>query len=194
MPTSQEPEHVGLSPRAKLIGFAAVMIFPAALCLLTLSVNFERAKSVEFCSSCHVMTPFVDDLLNRESENLASQHWNNRWINKEPCYTCHTDYDFLGPVTAKVNGLRHVAAYYLMPAKAELRLYKPFKNSNCLKCHAEQPAYLDNVIHEMSADEIASGETSCLECHESIHPEQPGAAPSSEAHSGADEVAGGENE
>jgi cytochrome c nitrite reductase small subunit len=187
MPDLEPVNHSHLSVRSKLLLFVAVMVFPAVLSLVTMSVSFQRAKSVEFCASCHVMAPFVNDLADRDSENLASMHWNNRWINKDPCYTCHTDYDFLGPVTAKMNGLRHITAYYLMPAKAELRLYKPFKNQNCLKCHAEQPVYLDNIIHEMSAEEILSGETSCLECHESIHPEQPGAIAAAEGEGGADE-------
>ena len=161
-----------MSTNTKWLLLLVVAIAPAILTYATISLSFERAKEVEFCGSCHVMTPFVDDLHDPDSDNLAAMHWDRRWISDQPCYTCHTDYDFLGPFNAKLSGMRHIAAYYLVPDKVEVKLYRPFKNGNCLACHADARSYRDNPIHELAADDIASGETSCLECHTSIHPDQ----------------------
>jgi len=168
------PAHA-IPSRLKLILFGVIVVVPAIVGLTSASIQFKHAKTVEFCGSCHVMEPYVGDLQNPESTNLAALHFQNRWIQKDQCYTCHTDYNFLGPPRAKLTGMRHVAAYYLTPEIEEIGLYKPFPNGNCLQCHEGTKKYDDVDIHEMFAEEIATGESSCVDgCHEPIHPDTNG--------------------
>jgi cytochrome c-type protein NapC len=122
------------------------------------------------------MTPWVNDLTNPDSETLAAKHFDRRWIAHDQCYTCHTDYVLFGRVNAKTRGMRHVAAYYLAPARREIELYEPFLNANCLQCHGDARGYRENPVHEAAAEQIASGETKCPDCHAPIHPPRDEAA------------------
>jgi nitrate/TMAO reductase-like tetraheme cytochrome c subunit len=154
----------------KYLLFVLIVALPAIVAAVTVPVTFERAKTVEFCSSCHVMRPYVDDMRDPESETLVSRHYDRRLIAHDQCYTCHTDYVWFGPLGAKMKGMRHVLAYYLAPERREIELYRPFPSANCLGCHGQARGYRDNPVHEATAEEIASGETRCTECHESVHP------------------------
>jgi nitrate/TMAO reductase-like tetraheme cytochrome c subunit len=174
----------------KYLLFAFFVLLPAAVTAVTVPVTFKQSKTVEFCASCHVMTPFVEDMKNPESENLAALHYDNRWIAHDQCMTCHTDYVWFGGLKAKLRGMRHVAAYYLAPERREIELYEPFPNGNCLGCHSEAKGFRENPVHEAAAAELASGETSCLECHASIHPE-PATAPEPEAAAAPERHAAG---
>ena len=160
----------GTRTGTKIALFFVVALLPALVSAVTIPVTFKRAKTVEFCASCHVMHPFVDDLKNPQSENLAAKHFDRRWIAHDQCYTCHTDYVWFGPLSAKTRGLRHLMAYYLAPEHRDIKLYEPFPNGNCLQCHGQARGYRENPVHEAAAAQIASGETRCPECHAPIHP------------------------
>ncbi len=149
--------------------FAAIVVAPGMLSVATLKIQFGRARSVRFCASCHVMAPYVDDMRNPKSGTLAAKHYKNRWIIGEQCYACHTNYDFLGPLDAKVRGLRHAAAYYLRPERARPRLYKPYPDGACLHCHEDAKSYLESISHEVFAEEMRSGEKTCVDCHTPSH-------------------------
>lgn len=146
-----------------------MVVLPIGLAAITVSVSFERAKSVQFCGSCHVMAPRVDDLHDPASETLAAKHFQHRFINQNQCYTCHTNYDFLGPIDAKWRGLKHVAAYY-GGSKKPPSLYKPYPNVNCLSCHGETKTYKEESAHEPIAEQIQTDEISCMSCHGPAHP------------------------
>ena len=149
----------------------AMVVIPIALIATTISVSFERAKSVQFCGSCHVMSPYVNDLRDSASENLAAKHFQHRFINQNQCYTCHTNYDFLGPVDSKWRGLKHMAAYY-GGSKKPVALYKPFPNANCLSCHQETKKYKESSTHGPIFEQIANDEINCASCHGPVHPQQ----------------------
>ncbi len=158
-----------MSSKVKIWLFIAMVIFPVLLISATASVSFERSKSVQFCGSCHVMEPYVNDLRDPASENLAAKHFQHRFINQNQCYICHVNYDFLGPVDSKIRGLRHMVAYYSGSTKP-IALYKPFPNGNCLYCHQDTQKYKESPTHAPVLEQIVADEISCASCHGPIHP------------------------
>jgi cytochrome c nitrite reductase small subunit len=156
-----------MTGKFKIALFFIILVFPGLMAAVTAKVAFTRAESLEFCSSCHTMTPWVENVTGAESDSLASEHFKNKWIQHDPCYTCHTNYGFLGPVEAKIKGVRHVIAYYTgVPPKIEL--YDPFPNENCLHCHLEAKGFRQDPNHDPIED-ILSGKDSCIDCHENLH-------------------------
>jgi len=146
------------------------LVFPILLTLVTIPVSFHRAKSVQFCSSCHTMTPFVNSLKQPEKEGLSAKHYQRGWVHQNACATCHADYGFLGPLDSKVRGFRHLLAYYVSPEKKEKpKLYQPFPNQNCLHCHGDLERFQTNPPHLDMMAQIRSGDVSCLMCHAPAH-------------------------
>ncbi|MBI5197278.1 MAG: NapC/NirT family cytochrome c [Nitrospirae bacterium] len=140
------------------LGFSAVSIY-----------NLERAKTVAFCGSCHEMQERVADLRNPASKNLSSKHATRFWINENACYNCHTDYTMFGPFTAKWRGLQHMyAAAFIRPKPEEIKIYVPFPDRNCIRCH--RTARFDRVEEHGDRDP----DERCVDCHDKIHP-RPGA-------------------
>jgi nitrate/TMAO reductase-like tetraheme cytochrome c subunit len=172
----------------KLLLFAVIVVLPALLALTTAKVSFSRAQQVSFCASCHTMTPWIDDVTGDESESLAHDHFANRWIQHDQCFTCHSNYSFLGPIEAKIKGMRHVAAFYLGEDRP-IELYGEFPNENCLQCHAEAKGFLEESSHEPIED-LLSGKDRCVECHESFHDVEQAA----DAETGGEAEDKGENE
>lgn len=163
----KEEERTRLWRHAFLV--MVIVALPVFYSMVTAQVAFDRSKSLEFCASCHVMTPYVEGLKDPDSTMLAAQHFQNRRINNAQCYTCHVDYDLLGPMRAKVNGLNHMVHYYLTPPR-EIKLYKPFPNKNCLQCHGDAASFLKSDAHTSILDQLKSDEMSCIDCHGPVHP------------------------
>lgn len=149
--------------------FAAIVVVPVLLSAVTVPVAFERGKSREFCASCHVMTPYIEGLDDPTRELLSAKHYQNKWINDNQCFTCHSDYGFFGEMKAKVNGMRHMAAYY-SNSKKPVKLYHPYKNANCLHCHETTPKYKDQPAHADILETLKNEEMSCIDCHGPVHP------------------------
>ncbi len=138
--------------------------------LATFALSFQRAETVSFCADCHTMTPWVDGLRNPKGKSLAAMHFQNRWILKDQCYTCHADYGFLGPIRTKLTSMGHVARYYgLMKMPKEIKLYKPFPNSNCLQCHGSAANFKSNPAHAAVMKPLLANELGCVTCHQPIH-------------------------
>ncbi len=152
-----------------LIGF--VVLAPLAY-LLNAGLAISGAKSVAFCNSCHVMHGYVKDLQDPDSEHLAAQHFQYRWINDHQCYTCHSDYGLFGDVDAKIAGLRHVWFYTLGGYELPLKIRGTYDNQRCLVCHAPVKSYQEIAEHEKNAATIATSATSCIggACHVAPHP------------------------
>ncbi|MFN2377854.1 MAG: NapC/NirT family cytochrome c [Candidatus Binatia bacterium] len=162
-----------MSGKIKLWLFLLVIVVPALMASVTANIAFSRAQSVEFCGSCHVMQPWIDNVTGEESDSLAGEHYKRRWIQREQCYTCHTNYGFLGPLEAKIKGVRHVIAFYI-GEDAEIELYEEYPNENCLHCHLDAKGFREDSNHDPLED-ILSGKDRCVECHENVHGvEQPG--------------------
>jgi cytochrome c nitrite reductase small subunit len=152
-----------------LLFFVSVVAVPA-LAAFTGVHSFVRAESLSFCGSCHTMTPWLADLRDPKSKSLAALHFRNRFIPSDQCYTCHVDYDFMGPIEAKLDGMRHVEVYYFGHATPKgIKLYKPFPNANCLRCHAQSALFLQSDYHRAVMVQILNNDMPCMTCHQPIH-------------------------
>lgn len=158
------------TPAAKWTLLVGFFLLPSMTMLLGNVVGFHKTK--QSCVSCHTMDPWVSDMKDPRSTTLAARHYQERWINEDQCYTCHTGYGLAGNVRAKIGGLSHVVHEYLTGAPDEIRIKRPFPGATCLHCHAEGAGYLkieQHVDAEMKP-KILSGELSCFECHAAPHP------------------------
>lgn len=157
------------SPRRHWLLLFGIVVFPGLTLLLGATMAVDASKRPEFCGSCHVMHPFINDLRNPESTTLASIHYQNRYILEDQCYTCHTDYGMFGPLQAKMAGVRHLWHYETGTYTLPIRIASPYRIANCLHCHGESKIFRDK--HPQLEEEIASGEAACLDCHGPAHPE-----------------------
>lgn len=154
----------------KIVAFIAFFILPAVATVLGASIHLENSTSTTFCLSCHVMEDHGRSLYIDDPSYLPAAHFQNNRIPKEQaCFTCHTDYTMFGDVNAKLRGLQHLYVYYLKGAPEKLALYEPFKNRECLHCHATARSYIETSPHKEMRDQLASDEMSCLTCHTKVH-------------------------
>jgi len=128
-----------------LVGF--LILAPLGY-VLNAGLAVSGAKSVAFCGSCHVMDGYVADLQNPDSEHLAAQHYQFRWIADHQCYTCHSDYGLFGDVQAKMAGLRHVWFYNVGGYELPLKIRNRYDNQRCLFCHGPVKGYREVPEHE----------------------------------------------
>lgn len=155
---------------ALMMGF--VVLSPLVY-FLNAGLAIQGSKPVEFCNSCHVMNRYVEDLQNPDSDRLAAQHYQFRWISDHQCYTCHSDYGLFGGVQAKLAGLRHYVKYYITGYEQPIKILGTYDNKRCLHCHGPVAAYRDVAEHKKNASAIATSEMSCLgsNCHVRPHPD-----------------------
>ena len=127
-------------------------------------------KKVDFCVQCHSMVSYGESLHADDDWALSAVHYQNNLVDREKaCYVCHTSYVAFGGLKAKLRGLRHVQAHYLGGHEGEIALYQPYDNADCLRCHGVARSFLEGSGHQGFMDELRSGETSCLECHDEAH-------------------------
>ena len=169
--------RTGLTPTVRGWLFVAVGLVPLMVAFLSFAHGLESSTTVQACGSCHVMTPFVADLRNVNSETLAATHFKNRYIQERQCYTCHSDYGLGGTVKAKFEGLGHVWRYATGKYEQPIKIARPYPNVRCLGCHGESQKFLKSAGHPKEVmPELMSGKTSCLDCHAPVHPSQAKAA------------------
>ena len=162
-----------VTPTARGWLLVAVGLVPLMVAFLAFAHGLERSASVEACGSCHVMTPFVEDLRNVKSDTLAATHFKNRYIRENQCYTCHSDYGLAGTIRAKFAGLGHVWRYTTGAYTPPIKIAKPFENVRCLGCHGESQKFLTSPGHpKEEVPNLMAGKTGCLDCHGPAHPEQ----------------------
>lgn len=140
-----------------------IFLWPAGLVSLT-SYNLERSKKVEFCASCHQMSGHIADIKRETEKSLAGKHAMLSWVNKNPCYTCHTNYSLFGPLSTKLNGLKHMAVAFLGDVREEdIKLYKPYLDANCMQCHDNYRFSKPEEHADIMPDER------CVDCHDDMH-------------------------
>lgn len=165
--------HLLLTVRTKQWLLVGLLVLPLGVLLCNNQWASYGAQKTNFCGSCHVMHPYLDDMKNLHSDTLVAKHFRERWIPTDQCYTCHTNYGIFGPVQSKVRGLRHLWAYYATPPSAEvarpISLYEPFPDANCLACHAGARHMEESPTHQLVSEAMRSGEVSCIACHKSVH-------------------------
>jgi len=155
---------------SKWMLFLGICVLPTPVMFLSTAVGLEQSKNVEFCMSCHVMNPFVDDLKNPASTTLAAIHYKNRYIQREHCYRCHTDYGILGTMEAKMAGLGHIWKAGTGAYKLPINMSKPYNYAICLDCHADSVKFNKEAAHDGVVKETAAGKGNCLDCHDAPHP------------------------
>ena len=161
----------------KILAFVALFLLPGLALAGGLSRQLESSKSTQFCLSCHVMEDYGKSLQVADKSYIPAAHFqNNRVPREQACYTCHSDYTMYGGVTAKMRGLRHVFIQYLgtLPKPADIKLYTPFNNRECLHCHAGARSYVEASPHKKKPDlldKVSRNEASCTssKCHDTVH-------------------------
>jgi cytochrome c nitrite reductase small subunit len=155
---------------ARLVALMAFIVLPTGAIFLANYHTFEGVHEVRGCASCHVMLPMVNDMRDPGSETLAALHYKNKYIAKDQCYHCHSDYGLGGGLEAKMTGFRHLARYttrtYQEPIKARVK----FDNNNCLTCHDGTPKWVAVPSHVESHKEFVANQVTCLDCHGQAHP------------------------
>ena len=160
----------GLDARIKELLILPLVVLPAAIVFFGYSYGIENSKAIESCGSCHVMTPYLADLRNPQSESLAATHYKNRYIQEHHCYTCHTDYGMFGTVHAKWEGLGHVRRHLTGDYTLPIKIAAPYPNLRCLGCHGESQKFLKSEGHpKEDMPKLLSGENSCIDCHGPAH-------------------------
>lgn len=155
---------------ARLIAFVALIVLPAAAVFLANYHTFEGVHEVRACASCHVMLPMVNDMRDPESETLAALHYKNKWIAKDQCYQCHSDYGLGGDLEAKMTGFRHLARYTTRTYHEPIVARVTFNNRNCLQCHEGTPKFVGVDAHVVMAAELTTNQVKCTDCHGEPHP------------------------
>ena len=148
---------------------AGTTLFPVILWSAGTFLVVERAKTVQLCSSCHLtMKAYVDDMKNPKSNSLAAVHFANRYIAENQCYECHTAYGLLGSFEAKKEGVIEVYRYYTRTFQLPLKLRHPYRDADCLKCHAGATRFIS--AHAVFQHRIFAGQLSCMQCHAQSRP------------------------
>jgi cytochrome c-type protein NapC len=154
----------------KVVAFMAFFILPIVATVLGASIHLENSKSTQFCLSCHVMEAHGKSLYIDDPSYVPAAHFQNNRIPKEQaCFTCHTNYTMFGDVYGKIRGLQHIYVYYLKTPPAKLALYEPFKNRECLHCHAGARSFEETTPHKEMKEQLTGNDMSCLTCHNKIH-------------------------
>jgi hypothetical protein len=163
----------------KLLAFGALVAVPAAVAAVANYHTFVGVHEVNACNRCHVMRPMVNDMMDHDSDTLAARHFKNRWIPKDQCYACHSDYGLSGDLAAKMEGFRHLARYTTRTYTEPIQYRGAFDNDNCMKCHAKMPKFEAIRCHHSVMDSLVKNETSCLNCHGLSHPTRAARTPGS---------------
>jgi cytochrome c-type protein NapC len=157
----------------KILTFVGFFILPIVATGLGAAIHLEHSTSTQFCLSCHVMENYGKSLYIDDPGYLPAAHFqNNRIPRDHACFTCHTNYAMFGNIKAKVGGLKHLYVYYFKGAPATLALYEPYKNRECLHCHADARSYEETSPHMEMKEQLAGDEMLCLTCHNKIHDAQ----------------------
>lgn len=161
----------------KIFAIIALFVLPLLASWTGGNEKMESSKGTKFCLSCHVMEGFGRSLhVDNRSYVPAAHYQNNRIPRDQVCYSCHTDYTFYGGLESKWRGVQHVYVQYFgaLPRPERIRLYSPFRNAACLRCHEGSRSFEESAAHPQDADllsQFKSDAISCTSggCHDIIH-------------------------
>jgi len=155
---------------SRLVALMALIVLPVGAVFLANYHTFEGVHEVRACASCHVMLPMVNDMRDPASETLAARHYKNKWVAKDQCYQCHSDYGLGGDLEAKMTGFRHLARYTTRTYKEPIVGRVAFNNQNCLQCHEGTPKWVAVEPHVTAREELVTNQMKCIDCHGDPHP------------------------
>jgi len=162
--------HLAATVWGRVALLVAAALLPVSVSLASLRGGVAESSRTRFCLRCHEMQDHGRSLFVDEKQSLAAVHYQNRFVDRDTaCYACHTDYALFGDVKAKINGLHHVQVHYLGAIPKEFKLYQPYSNKNCLHCHEDARWFTEQPVHQPLLAKLATGETSCLGCHNVAH-------------------------
>ena len=161
----------------KIFAFISLFVLPLLASWTGGNEKMESSKETKFCLSCHVMEDFGRSLHVDDPSYVPAAHYqNNRIPRDQVCYSCHGDYTFFGGLNSKLRGVRHVYVQYFgtVPKPELIRLYTPFSNRACLRCHEGARSFDESAVHGQDADllrQFKSDAVSCISggCHDIIH-------------------------
>lgn len=161
----------------RIVLLAALLIMPLGLVPVGVSQSLHESKQKDFCTSCHEMEVYATSLQIDDNEYIPAVHYQNHLVPQATaCYTCHTDYTLYGDVSAKMNGMKHLAIHYFgdVPEAGKIALYSPYPNDNCLQCHRGARRFEKKASHTtagVTLDLLYSNQKSCISggCHDKIH-------------------------
>lgn len=156
---------------APAVGLLGIVVMPASSFTLGNLVLMERAKSVEFCGSCHEMTNVVHSAF-AGGPDLAAAHFRAAFPRRQGCYTCHSGYGIWGDLDAKISGVFHMWATFTNSARFPLAHDGVFDADGCLKCHEGTGSFRAEPSHfePETRAAIARGELGCSgACHPPAH-------------------------
>ena len=147
-----------------------LFVLPVLVGISAMGTLLEETKTVDSCQSCHVMEPFVLEMQDPEGGSLASRHYDNKWIEDNQCYHCHTSYGVQGDLAAKRDGFRHWLLFVTETWPEPIEFAGSYPNQNCMACHGGTPKYEEVPSHAAIAEDLASNKVSCTSCHGPAHP------------------------
>ncbi len=166
---------VTVAQGGRVFAFLAIAVVPILAGVLGLQEHMERAKTTEFCLSCHPMEKYGKSLSVDDIAFVPASHYQFGRVPRDTaCFSCHTTYTMFGDYKAKLTGLHHVYVEYLGTIPAKISLYEKYNNRECLHCHSESRSFIESVTHKSEPGRmqaIRANQLSCLSsgCHDSIH-------------------------
>ena len=165
----RRPELAG-TLGGKMLAFIALFVLPGLLLLGGASQHYQRAKTTQFCLSCHTIQPYGESLRIDHASFLPAAHYQNKRIPADQaCYTCHTNYTMFGDLDDKIRGVKHVWHNVWGTNSDPIKLYEPYENRACLECHQGARSYEEHAAHAPFRAELLDGLKSCLMCHNLVH-------------------------
>ena len=162
------------SAEGKILAGIALFVLPALAAYGGASEHLDRAKSTQYCLSCHDMSDYGKSM-RVDDEILAATHFQNNLVPRDrACYSCHTDYGWSGDFRAKARGFKHVMKAYFGTVPDTIRISRRYRNRDCLHCHLGSRSFEESVTHlggPVPMADIKSGKTSCIKsgCHDLVH-------------------------
>lgn len=154
----------------KWILFMGLFMLPVIAMLSSFTVMMAETQTVQSCASCHIMQPFVTDLMDPDSPTLAARHYKNKWIADDQCYHCHTSYGIHGTAESKRDGFRHWLMYVTDTWPEPITFKGSYPNQNCTSCHGETAKFRAVDSHQALREKLTANEVSCASCHGPVHP------------------------
>ena len=147
-----------------------LFVLPTTATLTATATVIEDTQAVDACASCHVMSPFVNDLRDPNSPTLAARHYKNNWISRKQCYSCHVAYGATGTLAGKRDGFRHWLRYITNTYQDPIKYTGSYSNSNCMHCHEGTRKWDRVKSHQALTKDLSSDQVACIRCHGPPHP------------------------